>query len=176
MESIASYLGYSKAYIYQFFDSKEDLFTQILQSSVFNIFIQDVNDYPEKYTVEDVIEFMGKRYLQIYEDQDRCAIMKIAINYSSSNPEFARIYYENAINIPCDVIVSFIEWHNKKKKKKRLDTKELKLFVRTYIGSLQSYVLMNNITDTASMFKDADQYARITSGIFLTYLKKNGYY
>lgn len=175
MEGIAASLGYSKAYLYSYFENKEDLFSQILSSSIFNTYIQSVADYPEKYHVEDVIESMGRSYLKIFETPERLALFKMVIHDAQASPELGRVYYKNAVQKPCDMIVNFFIKHNQETKNKIPDAEELRLLTRTYIGSLQSYALMSNIINL-STGKDSDKYIKMTSKVYLTYLKENGYY
>jgi Transcriptional regulator len=145
MDNIANKQKISKASLYQYCSSKEDLFSQILQNSSFNLYTQSITEAKPDTDIREVIKSIGGSYLQIGDTQERSALFKSVIRDSAQFPELGKLYYEQGIRPACNNIVRYIELHGKKGKQTLQNSTLLFSFVLSYIGSLQSYVLMNNI-------------------------------
>lgn len=172
MDEIATELKISKASLYQYCTSKEDLFSQILQNSSFNLYAQNIAQKGKNQDIRHVIKSIGNSYLQIGDTPERLALFKAVIRDSSNYPELGTLYYEQGIKPACNNIVNYI-----------LDNyghegalaQPLFIFVQTYIGTLQSYLLMNNIISGIPHTVDKNRYLDITTDIFLNYLRVNHY-
>lgn len=175
MDDIASKLGISKASLYQYCESKEDLFSQILQTSSFNLFTQSLSSTRKDFDIRDIIKSIGRSYLQIGENPQRSALFKTVIRDSSQFPELGNIYYEQGIKPACTNIVAYIKLHCSQKKRPMKNSRDLYSFVLTYIGSLQSYVLMHDIICGIETDVSREKYLENTTNIFIDYLKTNDY-
>ena len=174
MDDLAAKLHTAKATIYQYFDSKESLFSQILQSSSFNIYVTKLH-FEKNMDIRNAILEIGRNYLSIGDSPERAAILKTVIRESSSHPELGTLYYEQGLNPAYNHIMAYVNeyclCHNTPIK----DILKLRALITTYIGSLQSYLLMHHIMRGVPHDVDKETYLETTTDVFISYLIKDGY-
>lgn len=175
MDDIASKQKISKSSLYQYCSGKEDLFSQVLQNSSFNLYTQEIASSPNDLDIQDVIMSVGRSYLQISDTPNRLAIFKSVIRSSDKFPAIGSLYYEHGIKPACNNIVKYVNLYGEQNNKPQPDSKKLFSFVLTYIGTLQSYLLMHDVIGEFPKDIDKESYLQITTDIFLNYLKSNDY-
>lgn len=175
MDDIASNLGISKSSLYQYCTSKEDLFSQILQSSSFNMYTQNLTAAEYEPDLREIIKTIGRSYLEIGENPQRCALLKTVIKDSATFPSLGELYFEQGIKPACTNIINYIRKHCEKHYIPVKHKEHFFSFVLTYIGSLQSYVLMNDVICGINTGIEREEYLEHTTDIFMDYLKANHY-
>jgi AcrR family transcriptional regulator len=146
MDIIASECGFSKATLYQFFNSKEELFSKIFseqsKTDVKNQFITQISDGQIKDTLFDV----GMMFLSMFEDPQKLNLNRMVIAESARFPEIGKTVYENAISVVAgsvsDILRKFCE-------SGEIVCEDTMLAARSYIGMLYSYVVLDRIINTA---------------------------
>jgi AcrR family transcriptional regulator len=94
MSSIAAKLGGSKATLYNYFASKEDLFIAVIDEKC-----QDVQhllfetDF-EQETFEATLKGLGQRFLTLLMSDDKIAIYRLITESTSHFPEIGRAFYQ----------------------------------------------------------------------------------
>lgn len=174
MDSIASTLNMSKSSLYKYCSSKEDLFSQILQSSSFNLYTQNLSAN-QNMDIRDTIKSIGQSYLQISDSPKRSSLLKTVIKDSAQFPELGKLYYDQGIKPACTNILNYIRHHCLQQGIPFCNPSKLFAFILTYVGSLQSYILMNSIISGIQTGVDRDTYLENTTDIFINYLKTNHY-
>ncbi len=175
MDSIASTLNISKSSLYQYCSSKEDLFSQILQSSSFNLYTQNLSSNGHDIDIRETIKSIGKSYIQIGDNPQRSSLLKTVIKDSAQFPELGKLYYSQGIKPACTNIMNYIKHHCRQQGIPFRNPSKLFAFILTYVGSLQSYILMNSIISGIDTGVDRDTYLESTTDIFINYLKTNHY-
>jgi TetR/AcrR family transcriptional regulator, mexJK operon transcriptional repressor len=175
MDDIAGAIGLSKASIYQYCSSKEDLFSQILQNSTFNIFTHNMKAATDKASIRETISSLGLSYLRISDFPERVALFKSVIRDSAKFPQLGALYYEQGIKASCANILEYISSYCASINKPVQNSKNLETFIYAYIGTLQSYILMHDIICGISNYASREDYLNITTTIFFNFLEQNGY-
>lgn len=174
MEDIAAKLHVSKATIYLHFSGKEDLFSQILQSSSFNMFVTTLHPNDQTDFRQAIME-IGRNYLSIGDSPERSAILKTVIRESSTFPELGTLYYEKGLNPAYNHIIAYVNDYCIQHNIPIRDILKLRSLITTYIGSLQSYLLMHNIMKGIPHDIDKETYLETTTDVFISYLVQDGY-
>ena len=176
MDDIATSIGTSKATIYQYFTGKEDLFSQILQNSSFNLYAKELSsDETSQLDIREKIKEIGRSYLSIGDSPERTAIFKTIIRDSSSYPELGTLYYEQGLNPAYNNIIDYINAYCLKNNIPIKNFRQLRYTVITYISSLQSYLLMHSVMKGVPQDIDSETYLETTTDVFFNYLIADGY-
>lgn len=171
MDDIASAVGVSKATLYLFCTGKEDLLIQVLQDSTLNILSKNINIERDDANWEEAIRQVGLSYLEIAHQPDRVALLRTVIRESAKHPEIGALYYENGFMAACLDIVDYLQ-HLRKIGMIQMDPADIMTAVHTYLGSLQSFVLMNSTIVGINLKIALTDYLDMSTAIFLSGLKK----
>lgn len=171
MDDIANSIGLTKAALYQYFANKEELFINVLQNSSFNTFTKDLEKFEAHNNLNSTISEIGKKYLEIADAPERVALLRTVIRDSSLFPEIGNLYYEGGIKAACDNISNYIVKFYEKKGITIKKSKKLTALIHTYIGTLQSYVLMKKVIYGIPYEIDKNEYLEISTNVFLSYLE-----
>jgi len=172
MDEIASAVGTSKATLYLFCSSKEDLLAQVLQDSTLNILSKSINIERDDENWEKAIRQVGRSYLEIAHQPDRVALLRTVIRESVKYPEIGVLYYEKGFMAACLNVVDYLK-HLKKLGMIKMSSADILTAVHTYLGSLQSYVLMNSTIVGITMKISPEDYLDMSTSIFLSGLKSH---
>ena len=95
IESVMRKVGMGKTAFYQFFESKEALFSAVHDESLVNLTSHalEVNHGTSSWI--DILRDIGQAYLIMGNDEKRKAIFKTVVEQSEVNPDFGRIYHES---------------------------------------------------------------------------------
>lgn len=94
LEAIMGRMNMGKTSIYQFFDSKEELFAEVLHESKVNLQARRLRNMPRSSDWKKSTTELGKAYLEMGYDPLREAIFKTVLQQSANQPEFGRLYHE----------------------------------------------------------------------------------
>lgn len=166
MDHIAKSAGCPRATLYQYCKSKEDLFSQVLQESSFNLFTKQVMQAHDQSNFYDVIKSIGKSYLEIADYPERVALLRSVIRDSKNFPELGLLYYENGFQAACNNVVEYLE-EVLPQKGISFSRSDLMTRVHTYIGSLQSYIIMSSVIFGIPLKISRDDYLSISTETFL---------
>ena len=175
MDDIATKLHTSKATIYQYFTGKEELFSQILQNSSFNLSAQKLSIVGPELDIREAIMDVGRSYLAIGDSPERTAIFKTVIRDSSRYPELGTLYYEQGINLAYNNIIEYINTYCLQHNIPFKQIGRLRSLVITYIGSLQSFLLMHSVMRGIPHDIDKETYLETTTDVFINALISEGY-
>lgn len=142
MQQIASKCGFAKAVLYQYFKSKEELFSSVFEETpMLNDLDSIVIDYKNE-NLEDVLVKMGIRFMEMFEDESRLNLTRIVIAESLRFPKLGKIMYDNAIN---KVAEKFSKYLVLMSHDGEIKYDNPKLTARSYFGLLYSFVLTQKI-------------------------------
>lgn len=92
MSEIASRLGGSKSTLYNYFSSKEDIFTAVMEASATTAIAQAFESLDVKQDVDVVLSRFGVQYLSSVLSSDLLAIWRMAISESERSDIGRRFY------------------------------------------------------------------------------------
>jgi len=170
MDQIALACGVSKAALYTYCESKEDLLVMVLQESAFNIFSRQIRTQFDDSDWETVLLNMGRSHMHIGKEKERVALFRTVIQESVRFPEIGKLFYERAYKAACDEVVDYL-LHLQGKGKIDLKDIDISMAVQTYFASLQSYYLLNSIIAGIPLTNDPEEYLQMSTRIFLNGLK-----
>jgi TetR/AcrR family transcriptional repressor of mexJK operon len=172
MDEIANAVGVSKATLYLFCDSKEDLLVQVLQESTFNILSKNINVEHDDEHWEEAIKKVGCSYLEIAHQPDRVALLRTVIRESAKHPEIGALYYKKGFKAACLNVVDYLK-RLRKLGIIKMNDGDIMMAVHIYFGSLQSFVLMNSTIVGISLDITLEDYLDSSTDIFLNGLKRH---
>ena len=167
MKDVASTAGISKATLYKYCESKEDLLAKVLQESTFNVAAKRIQNYNLGDDWRENIHTFGRIYLQITHEPARMALLRCVVSESHNFPEIGRLYYEQGFLAACKDIVSYLQHLISQSKLRLREGFDLLTAVHTYFGSLQSYILMSSIVPSEHFHVDAEAYLNMTTEVFV---------
>jgi AcrR family transcriptional regulator len=173
MDEIANAVGVSKATLYLFCTSKEDLLVQVLQESTLNLLSKSIKIEHDDDNWEEAIRQVGRSYLEIARQPDRVALLRTVISESAKYPEIGALYYEKGFMAACQNVVDYLK-HLKKLGLIKMSQSDIMTAVHTYLGSLQSFVLMNSTIVGITLKITPEDYLDMSTAIFLSGLKGYG--
>lgn len=166
MDAIASKVGVSKATLYMYCENKEDLLVQVLQQSDFNISSKQttLNEHTEDWQNE--IKKVGRSYMMISTQPERVALLRTVIMESAKYPEIGKLYYEKGFRTACEHIAQYL-LKLKKLNKIQIEEENIMTAVHTYLGSIQSYIILNSAIRGIILDHTAEKYLDTTTNMFL---------
>lgn len=93
LEAIMKRMNMGKTTIYQFFDSKDELFGDVLSTSRANLQAAQLREKPTDSDWKQATRELGKAYIDMGYDPLREALFRTVLQQSSKQPEFGRVYY-----------------------------------------------------------------------------------
>lgn len=167
MKDVADTAHISKATLYKFCESKEDLLAQVLQESAFNMAARDIQTRQITDNWRENIKAFGRTYLQITREPDRVALLRCVVSESHNLPEVGRLYYEQGFLAACQDIAAYLRKLVDSGRLKMREGSDLLTAVHTYFGSLQSFILMSSVVPSENFRVEAERYLDLTTAVFL---------
>ncbi|MBS3975636.1 MAG: TetR family transcriptional regulator [Syntrophomonadaceae bacterium] len=169
MDEIAKEIGFTKAALYQYFTSKEELFSSVLHESQLNMNAKRIKLSKAGANWEDVVKGIGRSYLAMGNQPERTSILRSVIRDSGKFPEIGSLYYNQGLAQACSDIAAYLE---KLRDTGSIKDVNLKLAALVYLGSLLSYnILFKVISGIDKEFTEKEMLDLATE-IFLNGLKK----
>lgn len=165
MKDVADAAKISKATLYKFCDSKEDLLAKVLQASTFNVTAKRIK--PKEVDWRENVKHFGRVYLQLSHDPERMALLRCVVSESHNFPAIGQLYYEKGFLSGCCDIAAYLQQLIDDSKIQLREGFDLLTAVHTYFGSLQSFLLMSSVVPNENFHVDADEYLNITTEVFL---------
>jgi len=171
MEDIAAAAGISKPSLYQYFDSKESLFTVSLNTAPVAFAAKSLRSLPAGIDVREVALEFARGFGQNFEQPFRRALLKTIITDSERFPEIGEHFFSLGVNTVYDEVINLI------RERTQCDEEKLSkvgLAFMTFLGSLQAYIIMYRITAGAQNPPDWNEYLEQAVDMFCYYLKGLG--
>lgn len=143
MDDIAEEMGFSKAALYQYCASKEDLFFQVLQlythatPPTSDSIGADSNDWRK------IVQNIAVSYMEINHDPHRNAFLGSVMRDSNKFPEFGTVYYEKSFcTARKNMVTSLLPFQQKGEIRGDID---LTVAVTAFFGALTSHTLLYSV-------------------------------
>jgi len=163
MDIIASECGFSKAVLYQFFDSKEELFSAIFtEQSIINEKDQFKTQIADGQ-LRDVLFKTGMIFLSMFDDPRKLNLNRMVIAESARFPDIGEIVYNNAISVIADHVSSVFK---KFSESGEIVCEDTMLAARSYFGMLYSFVVLDRIVNTTKETYSPKEIVRFASEVF----------
>jgi len=168
MSKIASECGFTKAVLYQYFNSKEELFRALFHESTMtsnldNLIIEHTNQ-----NLEEVLVKIGYTFMEVFEDEDRLNLIRIVISESLRFPQLGKSMYVNAINMVAEKFASYLQMLSEMGK---IECINPKLTARSYFGLLYSFIITDKILNPENKEFSVDEIIGHAAQLFLNSLK-----
>lgn len=170
MDQIALECGFTKAVLYQYFKSKEELFSAIFQEPVI---ISDLDNLTFEYTnenLEEVLIKIGRTFMELFEDEDRLNLIRIVIAESLRFPNLGKIMYNYGIN---SVAENFSRYLKRLSQKGIIRCANPSLTARSYFGLLHSFIITDKIMNPTGKEFSIDEIIEYAAELFMNSLKIN---
>lgn len=163
MDKIASQCGFTKAVLYQFFKSKDDLFSAIFHEQ--NIFhnLESLEIDPSKADLNETLIRVGTLFMKMFEDPNRLNLTRIIIAESARFPELGQIMWTKAINA---VAEKFSHYLMSMSKIGMIKCPDPKLAARSYFGMLYSFIIADRIINPSAEEFSCHDIVKFASDLF----------
>lgn len=132
MEDIARKLGKSKAFIYQYFKNKNELFVSMTKESSQMrkiLKLAESNDETEPVNIAEKLNQAGEIFLSLISDPRRIKMFRIIVGESPNFPEIGEAFFHEIIETNSDKMGEML--------KNGIDDKiDPVIFIRLFVGSL----------------------------------------
>ena len=169
MDEIAKEMGFTKAALYQYFTSKEDLFSSVLHESQLNVSVKKIKFDKNDADWEASIRGIGRSYLAMGNQPERTSILRSVLRDSGQFPEIGALYYEQGIAQACADIAKYLERFRDDGRIKDVD---LKLAALVYLGSLLSYNILFKVMNGIDAEFTEKQMLDVATDLFMSGLNK----
>lgn len=168
MEQIAQSVGFSKAALYQYFRSKEELFSEMLRTSRLNVTAKDIKGRTGGKDWEEVIIDIARSYLETHHEPERTAFLRSVIQDSNKFPDIGCLYYKRGFSQAAADIAFFLK---KVQKKGKIKNVNLKLAATILLGALLSYVILYRVIKGIEAEFSEEEMVSLCAEIFINGLK-----
>ena len=169
LEEIAARIGMPKTSFYQFFNSKEELFSTLLTESPLQESAYELETKREDSLCKEALRSIGQSYLDMGDIPERTAIFRMALHESAEHPDAGRLFYSEGISKVCDTLASHIKTNTKENE---LSHRELKLAAWIFLSTLwASNIMFKVINGTERDFSDKE-ILDMSIDMFSTWLEK----
>ena len=157
MDDIAREIGFSKAALYQYCSSKEDLFYQVLQLYTHASPPEDAVAGAHCEDWREALRNIADSYMAISRDPDRAAFLGSVIRDSHKFPEFGAAYYEKSVCTARSNLAEFLA-QLQQEGKIRADLDPV-VTATSFLGALSSYTILYDTIN--GIPRDVDETAYI---------------
>jgi AcrR family transcriptional regulator len=109
MSEIAARLGGSKGTLYNYFDSKEDLFLACVRRHCATLETQMSSLYTEGGEPRDVLQRLGKRYVAFVSSDETVRKFRMIVAEAERAPDLARAFYETGPARGVEMLSAYLE-------------------------------------------------------------------
>lgn len=169
MDAIAVRVGLSKAALYQYCDSKEDLFLQVLQYYVSSGIRAPDGTRSDDVDCRTYLRMVAKGCLTGARKPDRNAFLGTVIRDSNKFPAFGAAYYQYSYQAARKNLVRFLTIQQEQGLIRR-DAK-IRDCVDVFMGTLMSYVVIYHIIGGVECDVDEEAYIDQTVDVFVRALE-----
>ena len=165
MDDIAREIGFSKAALYQYCSSKEDLFYQVLQLYTHAMPPEEAVAGANCADWRQAVHNVAESYMAISRDSDRAAFLGSVIRDSHKFPEFGEAYYEKSF---CTARKNFSEFLTRLQQQGTIRADlDVKVAVTAFFGSLTSYTILFDTIKGIPRDVEENAFIHTTADIFI---------
>lgn len=169
MEEIASQCGVSKASLYQYYKSKEDIFCAAVQQDALFCGLDNLSQIGAEEELAQVLKKLACSYLKVMSDPDRINMVRAVISDSARFTQTGELLYNKVLD---KFYTKLAHYFDRFKARGELKDVNTKMAARVFIGILMSFVFIDRLINPSEKeFNDSE----ITEGavrIFLEGIKK----
>lgn len=160
MEDISEKLGKSKAFIYQYFKNKEELFVSTIRESIYMQSFRHMMDTKGPVqSLEKELEDISGLFIRVFKDKRYLKLVRIVISESPKYPEIGEQLFRGIIERNSGIMGLRL---------KPVVSEELDpvLFIRLFVSSLWAFVLLHEMVAAKERKTDPETMARLAVRIF----------
>ncbi len=161
MDAIAEDAGFSKAALYQYCTSKEDLFLQVLKLYTHAIPPAEDSILPDGDDWKQGIQNIARTFMEAAHDPERSAFLGSVIRDSNQFPDFGRVYYEQSFCTARNNTEQLL-LRARQEGNVRQDV-DLRLAVTAFLCSLIAYNILYDIVGGISRDVDEKSYVEMVA-------------
>ena len=169
MDSIAEKAGLSKAALYQYCSSKEDLFLQVLQYYIASGFHGPDETRNDSGDWREYLRTVAKSCLNNARNAERSAFLGTVIRDSNKFPSFGAAYYQYSYCVARKGLVQFLT-RQQQRGLIRADA-DVPGITDVFLGSLMSYVVIFRIINGVTCDVEEQDYINNTVDTFVRALE-----
>ena len=154
MDDIAHRLGLSKAALYQYFDSKEEIFASLVRESKIMSMITDLPEREPAGELSSFIKEIGLEFMDMYNEPEKLNLLRTIICESPRFPELGRLIFDQTIDQANNKVASYLQ---KAQDAGRIGDINPKFAARTFLGMLLSFVIVDKLINNAEGEEFAQQ-------------------
>jgi TetR/AcrR family transcriptional repressor of mexJK operon len=94
MDAVAKASGVSKQTVYSHFANKDALYNAVIETKCEEYRIEDASISLETQSLSDVLELIGRRFIQLLNDKNVIAMYKVVIGESKPGSPEAKLFYD----------------------------------------------------------------------------------
>lgn len=165
MDDIASAKGLTKAALYQYFNSKEEILSSIVQKSDVRSLLFNLDNQAALGKGNSFIKEIGHEFLSMYSEPEKLNLLRIIICESSQFPELGQLIYKETIADAHHKVASYLEKINKS------NGINSKFAAKTFLGMLLSFVVVDRLINNSSEEYSQEEIVTGVVDIFLNGIK-----
>ncbi len=166
MDDIAEELGFSKAALYQYCSSKEDLYFQVLQAYTHANAPSREEMGINRGNWKQGVRNIATSYMDLSHDKERTAFLGSVLRDSHKFPEFGAAYYEKSFSLARSNMISFLT----PLQEGGVLRPDVDLFhaVTVFFGALTSHIILYNVVQGIACDVPEDQFIDTLCTIFIS--------
>lgn len=170
LDQIAAQVGIPRASFYQFFDSKEDLFSTLLAVSPLQESACELDaDANDPLCINGLFR-LGQSYLDMGDLPERNEIFKMAVHESREHPDTGKLFYSEGIYKVCESLAAYLK---REPCAANMSEKQLRLAAWVFLSTLwANNILFKVIKGAERDFSDSD-ILQLSVEVFSAWLEKN---
>jgi len=142
LDLIAKTCGFSKSVLYQYFESKEVLFSSLFYEPFVMDNFDNVCLNPLHTPLPEALELLGTLFLDLFDQPERLNLTKIIISEANRFPNLSTLMYDNTIQV---VVTYFSSYLRQLAELEQIVCVNPILATRSYFGMLYSFVITDRI-------------------------------
>ncbi|HXS07116.1 MAG TPA: TetR/AcrR family transcriptional regulator [Rhizomicrobium sp.] len=144
MSSIAARVGGSKATLYNYFSSKEELFAAVIEEKCRDAMSMFLDINWEATDFDKLLTLVGERMLRFWLRDDNIATYRLITAESARFPELGRLFYRGGRQRGKQMLGDFFRWAQESRQLRRAKPEDMAaLFVELCRGELVLLKLWN---------------------------------
>lgn len=139
IESIARYVGCSKAALYQYFSSKEELFAAVIHESDFRMAMSEQSAFSDEHEdLPQALKRIGAAYLQMFDSPQHLSLLRL-LPELRDNPELSSIAYNKGFGYSTKLVADCLRRY------RVADGADAVQAAKIFIGALYAHTIQNKL-------------------------------
>jgi len=142
MDEIAHRLGLSKAALYQYFKSKEEIFATLVRETKIMTMITNLPEREPTGELSVFIKELGLEFMEMYNEPEKLNLLRMIICESPRFPELGRLIFDQTVDQANNKVASYLQ---KAQEAGRVGDINPKFAARAFLGMLLSFVIVDKL-------------------------------